>query len=221
MATDAVVCPSTRAGANRRTWSDWAGSVCFLALGVFLIARMPRGAWMVLPTILYDVVISMTFLIRRPARRTDSSWAARAVAYAGTFLMPAYVQLADKLWPASFSPTSLLMTRSALVVWTLGLAFNIWTVWQLRFAFSLVPQARVLQTTGPYRLVRHPIYLGYIVIYLAFWLAHMHLVLSVILLIWLGVTLLRIRYEESVLRAAFPEYSAYQAKVGRLWPVPR
>jgi protein-S-isoprenylcysteine O-methyltransferase Ste14 len=221
MATDAVVCLTPRAGANRRTRSDWVGSIVFLALGVFLIARMPRGAWMVLPTVLYDVVVSMTFLIRRPARRTDSSWAARAAAYAGTFLMPAYVQLADRLWPASLSPTSLLMTRTALVVWTLGLAFNIWTVWQLRFAFSLVPQARVLQTTGPYRLVRHPIYLGYIVIYLAFWMAHMHLAVGIVVLAWFGITLLRIRFEERVLRKTFSEYAGYATRVGMLWPVAR
>jgi protein-S-isoprenylcysteine O-methyltransferase Ste14 len=221
MATDAVVGLTPRAGANRRTWSDWAGSIFFLALGVFLIARMPRGAWMVLPSILYDVVVSMTFLIRRPALRTDSSWLAHAAAYLSTFLVPAYLQFAFAVTPDTVLPTSVVLANIAIIVWAIGLGFVILTIWRLRFAFSIVPQARVLQTTGPYRLVRHPIYLGYTIIYLAYWMAHMHLALGAIMLIWLGATLLRIRYEESVLLAAFPEYSAYQAKVGRLWPVPR
>lgn len=190
-------------------------------LGVLLIARMPRGAWMVLPTVLYDVVVSMTFLIRRPARRTDSSWSARAAAYLGSFMLPAYLQFAGRLAPGSLAPTSMGFTRIGLAVWALGLAFVIWTVWQLRFAFSIVPQARVLQTTGPYRLVRHPIYFGYTIIHLAYWMAHMHLTVGIVVLAWFGITLLRIRFEERVLRKTFSEYAGYATRVGMLWPVAR
>ena len=216
--TAAIACPRV---AKPHTWSDWAGCLFFLTLGGFLILRMPRSAWMVLPTILYDLVVSITFLIRRPALRTDSSWSAHVAGYVGTFLVPSYVQVAAKISPSSLSATSLALAKIALVVWAIGVAFEMWTVWQLRFAFSIVPQARILQSTGPYRLVRHPIYLGYIIINLAFWMAHMHLGLGIVVVAWIGITLVRIRYEENVLRESFPEYAAYAAKVGRLWPMAR
>jgi protein-S-isoprenylcysteine O-methyltransferase Ste14 len=218
MSIDAIVCPRV---SKPHSWSDWAGCVFFLVWGGFLILRMPRSAWMVLPTVVYDVVVSITYLIRRPALRTDSRWTARVAAYVGTFLVPAYVQLAANVTPGSLSPTSLIMSKIATLVWAIGLAFVIWTIWQLRFAFSIVPQARMVQSTGPYRFVRHPIYLGYIIINSAYWMAHMHLALGIVVVAWIGITLLRIYFEEDVLRETFPEYNAYEEKVGRLWPVPR
>ena len=41
-----------------------------------------------------------------------------------------------------------------------GLAFSVWALWHLRGSFSIMAEARKAVTTGPYRLVRHPLYLG-------------------------------------------------------------
>src|SRR4029453_1899865 len=51
----------------------------------------------------------------------------------------------------------------ALVLILFGTAWSLWAVRHLSTCLSVVPQARGLVDTGPYRLVRHPLYLGEIV----------------------------------------------------------
>jgi protein-S-isoprenylcysteine O-methyltransferase Ste14 len=72
------------------------------------------------------------------------------------------------------------------------------------------------RTPGPYRVVRHPLYVGWL---LAFWatptMGAAHLVFA------LGTTayiLMAIRWEERDLVAAHPEYAAYRERVGMLFP---
>lgn len=97
-----------------------------------------------------------------------------------------------------------------------GLAF--WSVWHLGRSFSLLPQARHLVTTGPYRYVRHPIYLGGLLITIGeVWLrfSAAALLLNVI---FIAAQVVRLRYEEALLSQAFPEYAAYRERTSALIP---
>ena len=49
-----------------------------------------------------------------------------------------------------------------------GLAWQVAAKVTLGRSFGLLPAARGLVTSGPYRVVRHPIYLGYLITHLAF-----------------------------------------------------
>jgi len=100
-----------------------------------------------------------------------------------------------------------------------GLVFAVVSVAVLGRCFGVLPDVRGLVTRGPYRFVRHPLYLGELVALLGvvigadrWWLA---------LPVWLAglvLQLLRTGYEEESLRTVFPEYREYAARTKRLIP---
>jgi protein-S-isoprenylcysteine O-methyltransferase Ste14 len=91
-------------------------------------------------------------------------------------------------------------------------------VWHLRRSFSVEPEARALVTTGPYRFARHPIYAVYLLVNAGILLGHLTVPFAAVLAVWIGLMVLRIRYEEAVLTNAFPDYRAYRARVGAFGP---
>jgi protein-S-isoprenylcysteine O-methyltransferase Ste14 len=202
-------------------WSDWLGLLAFSALAVSLWRRAPEYGLAVIPALSAELLVAASFLLRVPARRTSVGWLPRVVAYAHTFLPMAFLELASAYrpeWLARTANPALATTGGA--VWLFGALLALWPLWQLRRAFSVEPQARELVTSGPYRFARHPIYAAYTFVNAGLWLLHPTLPFATVLLVWFGLLLLRIRYEERVLQTAFPAYADYRARVGALGPRP-
>ena len=94
----------------------------------------------------------------------------------------------------------------------------VYTVLSLGRSFSLIPQARRLVTSGPYAIVRHPLYLveeaavAGVLLQYAWFAALPFLVLHV------TVQIRRMQLEEKVLQKAFPEYATYARHTPRLIP---
>ena len=113
---------------------------------------------------------------------------------------------------------SLLTTFIATFLIVSGMALAIYTLLRLGRSFSIVPEARQLVTSGPYAVVRHPLYafeeiaiIGTAMQFVQPW--------SLLLLIaHFALQLARMHYEERVLAQAFPEYAAYAARTSRLIP---
>lgn len=84
--------------------------------------------------------------------------------------------------------------------------------------FSILPEARGFVWRGPYRLVRHPLYLAEMVTTLGIMLGYRQPWAAAITLIAFGFQLRRMVYEEEVLAAVFPEYGAYRNRTARLIP---
>jgi len=81
-------------------------------------------------------------------------------------------------------------------------------------------EGHTLVTEGPYRAVRHPIYLGNFALLVATGLAFSRIqpLLIAILVFWIG-TALRMRKEEKLLREAFgQEFEDYARRVPALFP---
>jgi protein-S-isoprenylcysteine O-methyltransferase Ste14 len=99
-----------------------------------------------------------------------------------------------------------------------GMAYSIWALLYLRRSFSILPEARRLVTHGPYALSRHPLYLGEAVAALGLLATSAGLTAVLLAAAALGVQLVRMRWEESVLSGEFPEYAAYAHRVPRYLP---
>lgn len=72
---------------------------------------------------------------------------------------------------AAVCPAGPELAAAAVVRW-LGIAMFAWSVSALGTSFSVLPQARDLVASGPYRIVRHPMYAAYIVMDAAWWINH-------------------------------------------------
>lgn len=75
-----------------------------------------------------------------------------------------------------------------------------------------------LTTTGPYRYVRHPMYLALLLICLVLLLNETTWLRFVVWLMLLGDLHLKMVREERFLRERFTDYAAYQAQTARLIP---
>lgn len=109
--------------------------------------------------------------------------------------------------------------RGLALLFTLaGTLLAIWSLWHLGRSFSLLPQARTLVTTGPYRYVRHPIYLGGLLITVAeVWLRFSWITVA-LNIVFVVAQVVRMRYEEMVLAQTLPDYGDYRARTSALIP---
>ena len=80
-----------------------------------------------------------------------------------------------------------------------GLLFQVIGKLTLRFSFGMAPANRGLKITGPYRIVRHPIYAAYLVGQVGFFLLNPSLYNAAVYGVGLGLQIFRIAAEERVL----------------------
>jgi protein-S-isoprenylcysteine O-methyltransferase Ste14 len=135
----------------------------------------------------------------------------RLVAVLGTFIL-----LATPTLPRHEPAPVLQLVASALML--LGYGLSLLVMLRLGRSFSIMPEARQLVTVGPYRLVRHPLYVTEEIAIIGLFLNFLSLPGLLLFLLHGALQLERMRLEEQVLRRAFPEYQAYAACTARLVP---
>jgi protein-S-isoprenylcysteine O-methyltransferase Ste14 len=206
--------------ARSRQLSDWIGFVCFSTLAFITLSRISAVTLLLMPTISFELLIAISFLIREPPRAAVRTMRARLTAYSGTFLILAFVQMARQFQPGWLFPTqSDTLRATGALFWLTGFVWTTYSVWYLRHAFSIEPQARRLVTSGPYGVARHPVYTGYSLQYIGMWFLYPTTVFGGVLIGWLLLTAGRIQLEEQVLSRTFPEYVDYRRRVAPLGAV--
>ena len=156
-------------------------------------------------------VLAVLLCIRAPPLRKAPGLWPRLAGAAG-FLAPL---LCLALPPVPMSDAGRILAMTATI---LGSMASIATCLWLGRSFSVLPQARGLVTSGPYRYVRHPLYLAETISIFGLVVGYERPWSLLVMLIAVAVQFPRMQFEEEVLREAFPAYVMYCQRTARLIP---
>jgi len=155
----------------------------------------------------FYVFVASAYLQRTSPKRSSQSWKDNAAAMASTFLTAPLLVICST---DVSSPFYLVLTGSVIAI--AGLAFAVYSLISLGSNFSIIPQAREVVTRGPYKYLRHPLYLGEIVAIVGFVLAHVTLATIGILGMLILLQVYRASREEKILSSIDPNYEDYVSK---------
>ena len=223
-----VIHDEASANATGRHWSDIVGCLAFLALAAWDVWIAPAVSLALIPVFAYEVAAGLAFLGRRRRRASVRGFGPRFAAYGATFTVPLFLAYAATQKPSWLTPVTRVFPPVAHWAVPIGNALifggaclSAWGLWYLRYSISLEPAARGLVTKGPYALARHPLYLAYVLSYAGLTIQHPTIQVAILMAVWFAMTCARIRYEERVLIAVFPEYAGYRTRVGALGQILR
>jgi protein-S-isoprenylcysteine O-methyltransferase Ste14 len=179
---------------------DYAERAFLIVLSVSIVVRFiptlaarPFNAVLLLS----ECAVVAIILFRRPAERVDLSLYAVAIALLGT-------TAGLLVRPGGESPVPDSVGGAVMIA---GALLSISAKLALSRSFGMTAANRGVKRKGPYRLVRHPMYAGYILTQVGFLLVNPTLLNAVIYAAGWALQVLRIRAEEKVLF----EDDAYQA----------
>lgn len=155
-----------------------------------------------------NLLVLVIALVRRPAHVQDRSIAAAVavvISYTYSYAQVALLQLEPEvgwvLWPAV-----------GAVIVLIGAVWSLVSLISLGRFFGVRPALRGLSTRGTYRIVRHPLYLAYLIQDVGYNLAEGSTwTLAVVVVGW-GSLVYRIRAEERVLSQS-PDWPGFAARV--------
>jgi protein-S-isoprenylcysteine O-methyltransferase Ste14 len=203
------------------------GGACFLLLALaaalkaitharamFIADFSPTASAAVLSSaclLLFYLVLYWAMLLRPPPMARANGVLSSLIAFAGTYFPWTIV-----LFGPTGSSASQNVASAALLV--VGAVSMVVVILHLGRSFSIVPQARTLVRTGPYAVVRNPLYLVEEVAVLGILLQCLSPVTFVLFLAHGVLQVRRILYEEDLLRRTFPDYDNYARSTSRLIP---
>jgi protein-S-isoprenylcysteine O-methyltransferase Ste14 len=156
-------------------------------------------------------LMSILFLVRLEPVEKARGIVPRVMAIAGTF----FVSLVTFFPRAELSMAQTAIAGSICLV---GTGLSIFVLSHLGRSYSLMAEARRLVTTGPYGVVRHPLYVSEELAAFAMLLQFLSLYTVLIFIVHAFIQFQRMKNEEAVLERAFPEYQTYKSTTAKLIP---
>ena len=164
-----------------------------------------------LSTIAFLLLLAAAVILRARPSGKARGLEPRISAFIGTFLI-----YAIPLCPRRELSLSAEMVSTMLIL--IGSAGAVVALSQLRRSFSMMAEARRLVTSGPYRFVRHPLYLAEELAIIGIFMQFASAWTALLLAVQIAFQLRRMHNEEVVLTETFPEYAAYRRRTARLIP---
>ncbi len=163
-------------------------------------------------TIAFYVLVIVAYLRRGAASATTPSAVARVAAVLGT---AAPVLL---MFVGAGRDVSLTSDLAASALMVAGLGLSVWSLRALGTNLSVIAQVRGLAASGPYRWVRHPLYVGEIITVLGIVVRSPG---AAGVAVWVALVLLqayRAVAEEQLLAAGHSGYLDYMCRTARFLP---
>lgn len=133
------------------------------------------------------------------------------VAMLGTFATTSFLFL------PVVTPSIAIFVVSTLCI-IIGFGLSLYTLIYLGSSFALLPSARHLVTEGPYRFVRHPLYLSEEIAIIGIMIQFKEPWSVLVVIIHAAAQFTRMNFEEHTLTKAFPAYATYAMHTSQIIP---
>ncbi|WP_395649490.1 methyltransferase family protein [Brevundimonas sp.] len=183
-------------------WLDAGERVAMLVLYGWLVWRFAASLSTTPANIMFlasEGLIAAMVLLRRPTEQISvrpMDWLTGAL---GAFL------------PMLVIPASGGLPAGAVLL-AVGFLISMGAKLSLRRSFGLIAANRGVKRSGLYAVVRHPMYLGYVIAYAGTLMLNPSVWNAVLLTLWLGFEIVRIYSEEAILMRD-PAYQEHAKKV--------
>lgn len=161
---------------------------------------------------LYTLMVACLYALRLKAKSRSAGALPCAAAILGGFLMSGLLLLNPR------PDLPLIVQVAACLLVLIGNGFAVYILLHLGRSFSILPESRALVTSGPYQVVRHPLYLAEAVATLGALIAFLSPWALLLVAVQIALQIVRIHFEEKTLSETFPEYKDYAKKTWRLIP---
>ncbi len=175
--------------------------ILFVGLCYRLLPSGLAGSWYNLMLVVSESIVVVFVLIRRPTQKITAHPGQWAIAVGGTLAPTLVESRGQPFWP-----------ETGLEMMVVGTLLHVGAKLSLRRSFGIVAADRGVRVGGPYAVIRHPMYLGYMITHIGFFLSMPTMWnLAVYSLAW-ALILTRILQEERLLMDN-PDYRRYAARV--------
>jgi protein-S-isoprenylcysteine O-methyltransferase Ste14 len=207
-------------------WSDWSARAALVVVFITLTMSGVAGIHRLLPVdsihkllmlaasianVLFLSLVAATAITRLVPIQKSKGIEPRISALLGTFLCTTVALLPKAELDAVWSAVS-----TTLILAGASLSFVVLR-W-LGKSFSIFAEARQLVTDGPYRIVRHPLYLCEGIALVGVTLQVLSPLAVLVAIAAMMIQCRRMINEEAILQAVFPEYRIYAANTSFLIP---